>query len=381
MLAAALFTVITTQATLQSPLDVKRLLDQKQLTETDARGYWKGNVAGGVTRQNGVDLAFGIEAPGAKEVRVKSGEGLIDLRLTPLEGGKFFAGAMTVPNDTGTRYWFEVDGKPTGGMRQLEAFLPDPDMSYRDGVPKGELIDRGQFQSKTYPGTTRNWYLYVPKQYDKSKPAAIMFFQDAQWTRGMTQPALDNLIAKGEIPVMLGVFIEPGSKQKPGDFQNRSYEYDRVNGDYAKMLVDEFIPMIKKDYNIRDDAAGRGILGDSSGGICAFTAAWFRPDQFMRAASFIGSFVDLARLHGDETGGDDYPAFIRKTERKPIRVFLADGSNDLNNDFGSWPLANQQMAKSLQFMNYDYTFDFSHGFHSGAHKQAVLPKALRWLWR
>jgi enterochelin esterase family protein len=388
MLTAALFTLSVAfsasnmpQAAPQSPLDIRRLLTANQLSENDFRGYFKGNLKEGVLRQSGVDLAFAMEVDSAKEVRVKSGDGLIDFALQPLAGGKLFAGAMTVPHDTGLRYWFEVDGKPTTGMRQLEAYLPDPDMSPNPAYPKGDLIDKGQFKSNIYKGTTRNWWVYVPKQYDPKTPTALMFFQDDQWTRGGTSIALDNLIAKGQIPVMIGVFLEPGSKVKPGDFGNRSFEYDRVNGDYGRMLIEEILPIIKKDYNLRDDAAGRGILGDSSGGICAFTAAWFHPAQFMRVGSFIGSFVDLAKLSGDETGGDDYPAFIRKSDPKPIRVFLQDGSNDLDNPFGNWPLANQQMAKALAYKNYDYTFAFGHGFHSGAHKQAILPSALRWLWR
>src|SRR5207253_11280072 len=155
---------------------------------------------------------------------------------------------------------------------------------------------------------------------------------------------------------------------------NRSYEYDRLGGDYARFLTEEILPAVAKDYRLTDDPEQRAICGISSGGICAFTAAWERPDYFRKVLSHIGSFTNIR-------GGHNYPAFIRKTERKPIRVFLQDGSNDLNNLHGNWPLANQEMASALQFTGYDYKFVLGDGAHSGKHGGTIMPETLRWLWR
>jgi enterochelin esterase family protein len=172
-------------------------------------------------------------------------------------------------------------------------------------------------------------------------------------------------------------FINPGNI--PGDQggkarSNRSFEYDTLSDQYVRFLEKEILPEVAKKYNLRRDAAGRAICGISSGGICAFTAAWERPDLFSKVLSHVGSFTNIR-------GGDVYPGKIRKTEKKPIRVFLQDGSGDLDNLHGNWPLANQQMALALKFMKYDYKFEFGDGGHNGKHGGAILPESLRWLWR
>jgi enterochelin esterase family protein len=188
----------------------------------------------------------------------------------------------------------------------------------------------------------------------------------------------DNLIHKKEMPVTVGIFINPGAfppsdKDKRGR-SNRSFEYDTLSDQYARFLEQEILPEVAKSYNLRKDAAGRAICGISSGGICAFTVAWERPHLFSKVLSHVGSFTNIR-------GGDVYPGRIRKAPRKPIRVFLQDGSEDLDNQFGNWPLANQQMAKALAFKKYDYRFVYGHGKHSGNHGGAILPDSLRWLWR
>jgi len=188
----------------------------------------------------------------------------------------------------------------------------------------------------------------------------------------------DNLIHKKEMPVTIGIFVQPGtvpgSDKTKKSRANRSFEYDRLSDQYALFLEKEILPDVAKKYNLRQDAAGRGIGGISSGGICAFTAAWERPDLFSKVLSHVGSFTNIR-------GGDVYPSLIRKTEKKPIRVFLQDGSSDLNNLHGNWPLANQSMASALKLMNYDYRFEFGVGGHNGIHGGAILPDSLRWLWR
>jgi enterochelin esterase family protein len=206
----------------------------------------------------------------------------------------------------------------------------------------------------------------------------------------------DNLIHQKEMPVTLGVFINPGvfPASEPGrkDRSNRSYEYDSVNDLYARFLLEEIVPLITRNYRLTDDPAGWALCGNSSGGICAFTAAWFRPDRFRKVVSHIGSFVNIR-------GGHVYPALIRKThpevarnyypadqaallaDRRKIRVFLQDGSNDLDNLHGNWPLANQDMAAALRFAGWDYKFVFGDGGHNGKHGGSIFPDTLRWLWR
>jgi enterochelin esterase-like enzyme len=258
-----------------------------------------------------------------------------------------------------------------------------PDSKEQPGVPKGELIVLTFADSKVYPGTTRKVQIYVPKQYDPNTPACVMIFQDGSSYANpkgafRVPTVLDNLIHQKQIPVMIAIFVDPGviPADKPGakDRSNRSFEYDTLSDQYARFLETDILPLVAKKYNLRTDAAGRGIGGISSGGICAFTAAWERPDLFSKVLSHVGSFTNIR-------GGDAYPGIIRKTEPKKIRVFLQGGEKDLDNQFGHWPLANQQMAAALRYMKYDYKFEFGTGGHDGKHGGAILPESLRWLWR
>ena len=236
------------------------------------------------------------------------------------------------------------------------AFGPD---SFIQNVPQGEIMQGEILESKTFPGTVRRYSVYVPKQYDPEKPAALMVFQDghAYENRQGSYRApvvMDNLIARGEMPVTIGVFVDPGHKksalpEKRGwrpQPENRANEYDTLSDAYATFLLDEVLPPVLEKYNIDSNPERWAICGASSGGICAFTVAWQRPDKFRKVLSHIGSFVNIRH-------GDTYPGIIRKTEKKPIRVFLQDGSNDLDNEHGNWPLANQQMAKALAYKDYD----------------------------
>jgi enterochelin esterase family protein len=266
----------------------------------------------------------------------------------------------------------------------IDDYKLGPDSMEQPGVPKGKVTEH-TWKSEIFPGTERKYWVYVPAQYDEKKPACVMVFQDGgnyQNPKGDFRVPIvfDNLIHKGEMPVTIGIFINPGvvPKTNPGerDRQNRSFEYDTLSDQYARFLEKEILPEVGKSYNLRKDAAGRGIGGISSGGICAFTVAWERPDLFSKVLSHVGSFTNIR-------GGDVYPGLIRKTERnpKPIRVFLQDGENDLDNLFGSWLLANRQMAAALKFAKYDYQFVMGDGRHSGKHGGAILPDSLRWLWR
>lgn len=257
------------------------------------------------------------------------------------------------------------------------------DSKRQEGVPVGKVSKQPRWTSKIFSGTERDWWIYVPAQYDAAKPACVMVFQDgggyvSETGQSRVPIVFDNLIHKKEMPVTIGVFINPGSvpagPMGGAARSNRSFEYDSLGDQYARFLLEEILPEVGKNYKLIDRPESRAICGASSGGICAWTVAWERPDAFGKVVSHIGSFTNIR-------GGHVYPALIRKTERKPIRVFLQDGSNDLDNLHGNWPLANQQMAAALKFAKYDYRFEYGDGGHNGKHGGAILPDTLRWLWR
>ncbi|HET6880535.1 MAG TPA: alpha/beta hydrolase-fold protein [Pirellulales bacterium] len=261
-------------------------------------------------------------------------------------------------------------------------YAPGPDSQRQPGVPQGKVTQHF-WKSNVFADTERNYWTYVPAQYSSTEPAALMVFQDGggyvNETGDFRVPIVfDNLIARQEMPVTIGLFINPGQippKEPNGKPQsNRSFEYDTLSDQYARFLLEEMIPEVAKEYKLADDASARAICGISSGGICAFTVAWERPDAFSKVLSHVGSFTNIR-------GGHVYPALIRQAEKKPIRVFLQDGSGDLDNKFGNWPLANQEMAAALKFAGYDYQFIYGEGGHSGKHGGAILPDSLRWLWR
>lgn len=252
-------------------------------------------------------------------------------------------------------------------------------------VPKGKVISMPAHESKLYPGTTREWWIYVPAQYKPEQPANLMVFQDGHDYVGLkgawrVPTVFDNLIASGDMAPTIAIFINPGhalSAAKPASAwknNNRGKEYNSLGSTYATFLLDEIIPQVSKDYRLTTDPEGWGIAGASSGAICAFTVAWERPDKFSKVFSTIGSYVDLA-------GGHVYPSVIRLTEPKPLRIYLQDGANDLDNPYGNWPLANQQMDKALTYMGYDHHFEFGDGQHNSKHGASLFPEAMKWLWR
>jgi enterochelin esterase-like enzyme len=267
-----------------------------------------------------------------------------------------------------------------------------PDSQPQPGVPEGKVTEYEWNDSKIYPGMVRKYWVYVPAQYNAAKPAALMVFQDGggyvkrdgSWR---VPVVFDNLIAKKEMPVTIGVFINPGDQPlKPGEpprkradgrpasAKNRSVEYDSLGDTYTRFLLEEILPEVSKTVKITNDPAGRAIAGSSSGGICAFTVAWERPDQFSKVFSTIGSYTNIR-------GGNAYPDMVRKAPKKTIRVFQQDGTNDIVNQFGSWPEANKAMAAALDEKGYDHKFVVGEGTHNPKHGASLLPDALRWLWR
>ena len=258
-----------------------------------------------------------------------------------------------------------------------------PDSKPQQGVPKGKVTEHVH-HSKVFEGTKRKYYVYVPAQYKQGTPAAVMVFQDGHTYNNVkgdfrVPVVFDNLIHKGEMPVTIAIMVNPGHKgntkpKSPWKNNNRSFEYDTLSDQYAKMIIEEIIPEVGKKYTLTEDRKMRAICGISSGGICAFTAAWQRPDYFHKVLSHIGSFTNIR-------GGHVYPALIRKKEKRDIRVYLQDGEKDLDNAHGNWWLANLQMDKALKFSKYDYIFIPTNGGHSGKDGGLILPDALRWLWR
>ncbi|QDU44785.1 Gluconolactonase precursor [Symmachiella dynata] len=256
----------------------------------------------------------------------------------------------------------------------------DPDSLPQKGVPQGEIKGPFPWKSEIFPGTEREYWIYVPAQYDKDKPACVMVVQDGLGrAKGWKMPTVfDNLIHKGEMPVTIGIFITPGVVPAPHEGAqarfNRSFEYDSLGDRYANFLLEEILPEVAKSYNLSEDPNDRAISGASSGAICAFNVAWERPDQFRRVFSTIGTFVGLR-------GANEFPVLVRKVEPKPIRVFLQDGSNDLDLYGGSWWVANQDMLASLTWAGYDVNHAWGQGGHNGKQGAAILPDAMRWLWR
>ena len=283
-----------------------------------------------------------------------------------------------------------------------------PDSLPQPGVPAGTLSSELTLTSKIYDGMVSRYRVYVPAGYDPKTPAALMVFQDGSGyaKRDGDHPALtvlDNLIAQGKIPVMIAVFTDPGdiaaSPETPtSKFVDaysrkwtrslkdsmRSTEYDTVSDRYARFLRDELLAEVATHYNLRKDAYSRAVTGLSSGGICAFNAAWQQPDSFSRVITWIGSFTAI-QWHEDPAvpdGGQDFPEKVLREPHRNLRVWIEDGNNDQENDrYGSWPLANVRMANALHLKGYDMRFSFGTGPHAAAHGGSEFPEEMVWLWR
>jgi enterochelin esterase family protein len=264
---------------------------------------------------------------------------------------------------------------------QDSLYKPGPDSQRKDGVPKG-MVTKYEWQSKIY-NNFREYYVYIPAQYNSSTPAALMVFQDGHSyvndSGDFRVPIVyDNLIYQKKLPVTICLFVNPGHNTK--DYpqnrfaaRNRADEYDVLDDRYAAMLMDELIPELKKKYNISNDPKMHGIAGLSSGAICAFTAAWEHPEYFSKVLSHIGSYTNIR-------GGNNYPSIIRKHKKKEIKIFMQDGTNDLDNEHGNWWLANLEMESALKFKGYELKFVKGTGTHSGKHGGSILPESLIWLW-
>jgi enterochelin esterase-like enzyme len=373
-----------TPKSLQAALDAKPSGAEADRLADRIRTYFGGSEAlskGAAPKIDELLVAFALEASlpaNTPAPRVVSDAVFFTMPLTRVGTSNLYAGVAQLAHGTAFTWHYEVGDRRMGGS-QLEAYETHPDSKEQPGVPKGTLKQMPPWQSKIFEKTKRDWWVYVPSQYRPENPAAVMVFQDGAGPKDYVPTVFDNLIAKGDMPVTVGIFLQPGIRADGG--ANRSFEYDTLSDQYARFLLEEILPEVEKTVKLRHDAASRAISGASSGGICAFTVAWERPNEFSKVLSWIGSFTNIASGETRRAGGHNYEALVRKTPKKPIRVFLQDGANDLDNANGNWPLANQTLAKSLSYARYDYRFEFGHGFHSNRHGRAILPDSLRWLWR
>ncbi|CAN5553537.1 SMP-30/gluconolactonase/LRE family protein [soil metagenome] len=260
----------------------------------------------------------------------------------------------------------------------------DPASVEQAGVPKGEILKLTFEDSKIFPGTWREYSVYIPAQYDGQKPACVYVNQDGIQFNAPT--VFDNLIHNNEMPVTIGVFVPPGKVRAANpdlalDRFNRSFEYDGLGDNYVRFILEEILPDVEKQktsdgrsIRLSKNGNDRAIGGSSSGAVCAFTAAWERPQEFSRVFSAIGTYVGIR-------GADRYPTLIRKVEPKPIRVFLQDGTNDLNIYAGDWWKANETMERALAFAGYEVNHIWGEGAHNNQHGTAIFPEAMRWLWK
>ena len=284
----------------------------------------------------------------------------------------------------------EMNGRGAADFRQAlnhpgdGPYHPCPEGFPSDDVVEGQTFAHRQWASPgAYPGTRRDIHVHLPASLDRNLAANLIIFNDGAGYLARKGPVrasrvLDTLHARGEIRPTIGVFVNPGSRRDDGepDWDQRRREYDPLTPNFGRFLIDEVLPFVQAQHavTLTADPAGRAIVGISSGGICAFTAAWNNPDVFGRVLSHCGSFVNI-------DGGHNYPFLVRSTPRKPIRVLIQGGANDGRNVYGDWPLANQTLANALEFAGYDLRFEFGTGGHTLRHGGAIFADSLRWLWR
>jgi gluconolactonase len=283
--------------------------------------------------------------------------------------------------------WLAGAGFPAGAPQAPLSGLPPVEYSLghdsqpQPGVPKGRLTRHVLAAGKFFPGTPHNYQLYVPAQYDPARPVPWMIFLDGSGYAGdavRVPIVLDNLIARRDVPPMIAMFLDPGVmpalSDQAQDRYERIFEYDSLTPRFSSFLIEEFVPEVAKTYNLSKDANDHGIAGISTGGVGAFVAAWNRPDQFRRVITWIGSF-------GNFRGADRLPGLIRRTEPRPIRVFMQTGRQDIVNYAGSWYLENPRMAAALEFAGNDVRIELGEEGHNNRHGASILPETLRWLWR
>jgi enterochelin esterase-like enzyme len=329
----------------------------------------------------GQDYLFAADSDGAGSVSI---DGQPPASLPKIPGST--VGTRVVKMRTGVThsYQFYVDGKPLGARRDIAGYNPD---SYpKPGVPKGKLSEKHTITSKIYDGATADYWIYASPGVDPARPAPLMVWQDGQGLVNGDLSSLhlftvtENLIAQKLLPPMVHVMISPAIGADKRSL--RSVQYDTVSDRFGHYLMDEVLAEVEKVYKLRPDGYSRAIAGESSGAICAFNVAWQFPDKFTRVHSAVGSYTSIQwRPEEHKDGGNIFPFLIRKSPKKNIRVWQSDGSEDIENQFGSWPAQAVQFANSLKMKGYDFHFRFGEAAHNSAQAALDLPESLAWLWR
>ncbi len=364
---------VSTQLLLQMARIRSAGLEQAARDTLGADNILKGTAAAGETG----DFIFAVSAEKGPSLQINN-----EPAIPAFKAGSVWIVQTRLNTGTAYKYTWIADGKPIGGSNNLPAFGPD---SYpQPGVPQGKLTGPIEVPSKIYPDVKANVWFYVPAQWDGVTPLAVQVWGDGQNFTGprpgqwRVLETLDNLTAQKRIPLMVSIFVQPGAGPERNQ---RSLEYDTVSDAYLHRLLDEIFPVVAAHVKMRTDGYSRAIQGLSSGGIMAFNAAFNKPEEFSRVLSWIGSYTALQRSATHREGGGEYPTMVRREPKRNIRVWLQDGSQDLDNTAGNWPPANIGMANALKFKGYDYHFSFGVGEHNNAHGAAELPEALTWLWR
>ncbi|OYW09592.1 MAG: esterase [Acidobacteriia bacterium 12-62-4] len=331
----------------------------------------------------GQEFLFAVESEKPATVSVDK-QPAVAMTLAP--GTKIWYRLMTLRLGTTHTYTYLADGRPIG---TYDVAGYNPDAYPLPGAARGKLSEMRTLASKIYPGMTANYWVYVNAGADLQRGAPLMVWQDGETIVGNAdllrlrlQIVSDNLVHKKVIPPMVHVLISPGSGGEAAGTRMRSIQYDTVSDRYGKYLLEEVLPEVEKTYKVRKDAYSRAMAGASSGAICAWNVAWYFPGQFGRVLSHIGSYTGIQwRPEQNQDGGYIVSHRVRREARKNIRVWLSDGSDDIENQTGSWPLNNIQLANALKMKGYDFHFRFGEGSHAIAQGALDLPESLAWLWR
>ena len=328
----------------------------------------------------GQDYLFVSSSPAPVSVSIDNQP---SVPMNAIQGSTFWMLLTKMRTGVTHSYQYYAAGKPLGARGDAVGYNPD---SYpKPGVPRGKLSEKQTIVSRIYDGMKADYWVYASPGVDPNVPAALMVWQDGQ---GLIGPysglrlltVTENLVDQKLLPPIVYVMIAPG--QSPEGRAMRSIEYDTVSDRYSRFLMEEVLPQVEKMYKLRQDGYSRAIAGESSGGICAFNVAWVIPDQFARVHSAVGSFTSIQwRPQEKLEGGNVYPFKVRKEPKRNIRVWMSDGADDLENDHGSWPMQNIEMANSLKLKEYDFHFRFGTAAHGGAQAALDLPESLTWLWR
>ncbi|MCC6587305.1 MAG: esterase [Bryobacterales bacterium] len=326
----------------------------------------------------GPDFLFAIETKSKPQIVINDDA---PRRMTRVKGSDIWYATATLKTSRTHNYRYLIDGKPFGGQTDVPAWGP---YAYpMPNVPAGKLDGKHVHESRIYPGMKCDYWVYVPAQYDANSPAPVMVWQDGEVFVPRELPyrsqiIWDNLTHLKKIPPVIHILISPGYV---GSTRIRSEQYDMMDDTYVRFLRDEILTEVGKKYKLRQDGYSRAIGGDSSGGICAFNAAYTHPELFTRVLSRIGSFTSIQWKPGVIDGGNVYPYKVRKEPKRNIRAWLQEGSEDLENDHGSWPATNLALANSLKLKEYDFYLSWGNGTHARMGGNVEMAEELIWLWR